>query len=145
MRDNFDQRILQNRAELDELFKLKISELDGTSNRNRQLANEAREEVSRCRMKIQELESTIAGHDAHVAALNSRIKDLESQLRYQQEESDIRIQQREDRISALERDAAAMLNDYQDLMDLKVQLDTELQAYHKLLEGEETRYKITLI
>jgi hypothetical protein len=32
-----------------------------------------------------------------------------------------------------------LINDYQDLFDLKVQLDTELQAYHKLLEGEESR------
>lgn len=140
MRDNFDQRIAQNRAELDDLFKSKLAESDGNANRNRQIANEAREEASRCRLKIHELESSVSGHDAQVLSLNNRIKDLESQLRRQQDESDIRIQQREERINALEREAASMLNDYQDLMDLKVQLDTELQAYQKLLEGEETRY-----
>jgi len=32
-----------------------------------------------------------------------------------------------------------LINEYQDLFDLKVQLDTELQAYHKLLESEESR------
>lgn len=37
-----------------------------------------------------------------------------------------------------------MLNEYQDLMDIKVALDTEIKAYQALLSSEETRLAIFL-
>lgn len=54
--------------------------------------------------------------------------------------NDHKLQQRDERIAELEKEISDMISDYRDLMDLKIQLDTELQAYQKLLEGEETRY-----
>jgi len=45
----------------------------------------------------------------------------------------------EEQLRELQEANAKLISDYQDLLDLKVQLDTELQAYQKLLEGEETR------
>lgn len=60
-------------------------------------------------------------------------------MRRAQDDNEIRIQQRDEQISALQKDIALMLSDYQDLLDVKVQLDTELQAYQKMLEQEESR------
>uniref|UniRef100_A0A915D0L8 Lamin n=1 Tax=Ditylenchus dipsaci TaxID=166011 RepID=A0A915D0L8_9BILA len=122
MRADFDARIAQSRAEVDELYKNKLAEANEAAARNRATAADAREEAT---------------------ALNRRINELEKDLRRLHEETDIRIQQKDERINLLENEAAAMMNEYQDLMDLKVQLDTELQAYQKLLEGEETRLHIT--
>lgn len=60
-------------------------------------------------------------------------------MRRAQDEADIRIQQRDEEIAQLQKEIALMISDYQDLLDVKVQLDTELQAYQKMLEQEETR------
>lgn len=53
---------------------------------------------------------------------------------------DVRISQRDKRITELQGEIDRLLTEYQDLFDLKVQLDTELKAYQNLLEGEESRY-----
>uniref|UniRef100_A0A914QMT7 Uncharacterized protein n=1 Tax=Panagrolaimus davidi TaxID=227884 RepID=A0A914QMT7_9BILA len=57
-------------------------------------------------------------------AAQRRIKDLETQLRNVED----RIQMRDDRISTLERQINDMLIQYQDLLKLKIQRDTEFQA-----------------
>jgi lamin B len=144
MRADFDARIAQNRHEVDDMYKNKLSEAQDTANRNRATAAEVREELARYRTRTCELEIAVAAHDAKVESLNRQIYELEALIRRIRDESDIKIQQREDRIAELECEVNNMITEYRDLMDLKVQLDTELQAYHRLLEGEETRSDLVL-
>lgn len=47
MRADFDARIAQSRAEVDELYKSKLSEASDQASRNRATAADAREEASR--------------------------------------------------------------------------------------------------
>jgi lamin B len=49
----------------------------------------------------------------------------------------------ESEIRRLRDEASVMLNEYQDLMDIKVALDTEIKAYQALLSSEETRLVIS--
>jgi chromosome segregation ATPase len=60
-------------------------------------------------------------------------------LRRAHEDADNRIQQREEQIAQLQKEIANLISDYQDLLDLKVKLDTELAAYHQMLQQEEDR------
>lgn len=66
------------------------------------------------------------------------------QLRFVHDDCDVRLSQRDKRTAELQGEIDRLLNEYQDLFDLKVQLDTELKAYQNLLEGEESRYFIHL-
>ncbi|KAL3083553.1 hypothetical protein niasHT_023619 [Heterodera trifolii] len=143
MRDDFDNRIAQNRAEVDELYRNKLGEAAENANRNRDLAAKAREEAAMWRVRVQDLENSSKDHQGIVESLNRRVKDLEAALRRAHEDADIRIQQRDEQIEQLQKEIALMISDYQDLLDVKVQLDTELQAYQKMLEQEETRLHIT--
>lgn len=143
MRADFENRIAQNRAEVDDLYKNKLDEAVQDSNRNRDSAVKAREEHSFYRNRVHELENSAKESAELIERLNRRLSDLDARTRQLREESEIRLKQRDDQIAQLQKEIGQMITDYQDLLDIKVQLDTELQAYHKLLEGEETRLHIT--
>ncbi|VIO96737.1 Uncharacterized protein BM_BM3073 [Brugia malayi] len=139
MRAEFDERLNKNRRDIDETYKNKLNE----ANEARQQMNLAKEEAARLRLRIHEMEKVGGGYESRIEGLNKKIADLESQLRFVRDDCDVRINQRDKRVAELQEEIDRLLNEYQDLFDLKVQLDTELKAYQNLLEGEESRLNIS--
>ncbi|KAF7635054.1 hypothetical protein Mgra_00005495 [Meloidogyne graminicola] len=143
MRADFDERIAEQRAEVENLYRAKLTEINSQAVKYRESAARAREEATSVSVRLRDLEISTKDHQGIVDGLNRRVKELEAMLRRAHEDADIRIQQRDDQISQLQSEIDNLTNDYQDLLDLKVKLDTELNAYHQMLEQEEARLHIT--
>ena len=76
-------------------------------------------------------------------ALIARIKDLEKQLRKEQDNHTLALADRDREMADLREVMAEQQREYEDLMSIKLTLDLEIEAYRKLLEGEETRYVVS--
>ncbi|CAK5013318.1 unnamed protein product [Meloidogyne enterolobii] len=143
MRTDFDSRIAAQRADVEDMFHAKLVEANNQAAKYREASARAREEATSLAVQNREYERTTKDHQGIVDGLTRRIKELEGTLRRAHEDAEIRIQQRDEQIAQLKLEIANLTSDYQDALDLKVKLDTELHAYQQMLEQEETRLRIT--
>jgi hypothetical protein len=68
---------------------------------------------------------------------------LEAQLAREQEHHEAALAGRDAEIRRLRTQMEEHLAEYRDLLDIKIQLDNEIQSYRKLLEAEESRLNLS--
>lgn len=67
------------------------------------------------------------------------MQDLERALDRERQLSHQRLSQKEQEMADMRQQMQAQLEEYQSLLDIKLMLDMEINAYRKMLEGEEQR------
>lgn len=141
MREQFDAQLRSNRKEIEDMYEAKLRDTANYSEQSRELAANSRNELKELRLQLDTMEKERNGYEGRVLSMEKKIKDLEDQLRGAREDYYNRMGTKEEEIKRLRGDIARMMTDYQDLMDTKIQLDVEIEAYRRLLEGEEHRLK----
>ncbi|XP_031413294.1 lamin-B1-like [Meleagris gallopavo] len=143
IREQYDAQMKLYKEELRQAYSNRLENVRQSSEMHSCTANTIREELCESRMRIESLSSYITNIQKECRAWQDRVHELEDTLSKEQENFRRILAENEREVTEMRNRMQQQFSDYEQLLDVKLALDTEISAYRKLLESEEERYERT--